>query len=50
MTARRVCVLVLVTYIGALSTDALHAQSSPLTYVYDALGRLVKRDVDSARA
>lgn len=41
MTARRVCVLVLVTYIGALSTDALHAQSSPLTYVYDALGRLV---------
>jgi YD repeat-containing protein len=41
MTARRVCVLVLVTYIGALSTDALHAQSSPITYVYDPLGRLV---------
>ena len=41
MTARRVCAIVLMTYIGALSTDALHAQSSPITYVYDSLGRLV---------
>jgi YD repeat-containing protein len=41
MIVRHVCAMVLMACIGVLSTRALEAQSSPVTYVYDSLGRLV---------